>query len=369
MIPRTLQNKLFLTWFLIIFPTLAQASADPFATRVIEYTPAPGQRVRDPLFNDPARALGPPVGGGRAAADNSKLLTLGGFGGTIILGFDHPIWHNPHNPRGMDFIVFGNAFYAAFGANAQSRFAEPGVVEVSKDMNANGLADDPWYVIPGSHLAPGVQRTTVSYDTSTLNSNWIPLGRSGSWTVSGYLLSGVPFNARPPLLSTDPMIESIWGYADLSPIALLGDTDGDDTIDDTDIAPSAFYTRPDDPRAVGLSRGGCGGDAFSLAWAVDESTGAPANLDRIDFVRVTSAVNLVDALLGEVSTEISGVSDVPPHPTADWNLDTSVSVQDVFDFLSSWFAGVGEHGGADFDTSSSTTVQDIFAFLAAWFAA
>lgn len=52
-----------------------------------------------------------------------------------------------------------------------------------------------------------------------------------------------------------------------------------------------------------------------------------------------------------------------PTCDADWNASGSVTVQDVFDFLSSWFAG-----DADFNHSNSTTVQDIFDFLTAWFA-
>jgi len=53
------------------------------------------------------------------------------------------------------------------------------------------------------------------------------------------------------------------------------------------------------------------------------------------------------------------------HPAcpADWNLDGTLTVPDIFDFLSAWFAGA-----ADFDGSGQTTVPDIFVFLATWFA-
>ncbi|MCP4248931.1 MAG: hypothetical protein GY778_17960, partial [bacterium] len=40
---------------------------DPFASQVIAYDPAPGQFVNVPEFDDPARALGPPQGGGTAS--------------------------------------------------------------------------------------------------------------------------------------------------------------------------------------------------------------------------------------------------------------------------------------------------------------
>jgi hypothetical protein len=50
---------------------------------------------------------------------------------------------------------------------------------------------------------------------------------------------------------------------------------------------------------------------------------------------------------------------------ANFNGVGGVSVQDIFDFLSAYFAG---QFTADFNHSMSITVQDIFDFLAAYFA-
>lgn len=50
---------------------------------------------------------------------------------------------------------------------------------------------------------------------------------------------------------------------------------------------------------------------------------------------------------------------------ADYNHDGSINVQDIFDFLSSWFANLT---AADFNGNHVIDVQDIFDFLAAWFA-
>jgi hypothetical protein len=340
----------------------------PFATRVLDFAPAPGQFVQNPLFNDPARALGPPGGnGGLTMGDNTKAVTLGGFGGTITLGFDHSIWHNPRNPLGMDFIVYGNGFYVS--GDPLRRQGECGVIEVSRDDNHNGRADDAWYLIPGSHLAPGAQRATVQWDAATLNPVYVPPGRSGTWTTSGYMLPPTVFGASPILVNpnTDGT-EAVWGYADVGPTLLLGDTTATNVVDDPGADPALFYTAPDDPHAVGVTPGSGGGSAISVAWAVDEITGAPANLDRIDFVRITTAINAGGPPLGEISTEVSGVADVRAVYTPDWNGDGVVTVLDIFEFLNSWFAGVGEAGGADFNHSGTTTVQDVFDFLNAWFA-
>ena len=56
----------------------------------------------------------------------------------------------------------------------------------------------------------------------------------------------------------------------------------------------------------------------------------------------------------------------PTLPCAgDFNLSGATTVQDVFDFLTAWFAADPR---ADVNNSGTVTVQDIFDFLAAWFA-
>jgi len=356
-------------------PLSPAAMGSPFATRVVAFDPAPGQFVRVAGYSDPAKALGAPgPNGGTIFADNSKVVSLGGLGGSITLGFDRPVWRNRFNPRGCDFIVYGNAIFA--GGDPLRRFAECGIIEVSRDDNGNALADDAWYLVPGSHLAAGSARVSVSSDASTLNPLWVPPGRTGVWVVQAYQLTSpdvathVLVNAGASGVGGVGDAEQVFGYADLVPTMVLGDSDGDGVADDPDQLPTpeAFYTRPDDPLLVGVSPGSGGGSAVRIAWAVNPLGGVAANLDRIDFVRITSGVGTISAVLGEVSTEVSGVADVGPEYTPDWDQNGVKDVRDIFAFLSDWFARVGENGGADFDGSAATGVGDIFAFLAAWFA-
>ena len=49
---------------------------------------------------------------------------------------------------------------------------------------------------------------------------------------------------------------------------------------------------------------------------------------------------------------------------SDINCDLALSVQDVFDFLASWFGGVP---GSDYNGVGGTTVQDLFDYLGDWF--
>lgn len=302
---------------LVLAITLAGSDAladSPFASRVVEYAPAPGQFVNDPNFNDPERALGPPSSGGTYAPNNESVVTLGGFGGFIVLGFDHTVLDEPLNPLGLDAIVFSNAYWV--GGNPDRHWAECATIEISRDVNANGLADDEWFLIPGSHLAPPLSLTPH---------NW-----GGGLITYAYRLPASPFEAlvvENPDAGTE--YEGIFGYAEYSPSLFLGDLDGDDEIDDHEIAAEDFYTVPDDPFEVGMTPGSGGGDAFDIAWAVNPETGEPANLDGFDFIRITTSVDFFHPTLGEKSSEIDAVADVKADPHGDADSDGDIDLADV----------------------------------------
>lgn len=301
----------------------AARAGSPFATRVVDFSPAPGQFVNDPAYDAPSNALGPPDGAGTSNGNETSVVSLGGFGGSITLGFDHTIENDPLNPLGMDFIVFGNAFW--LGGDDQRHFAECAVVEVSRDSNGNGLPDDEWYLIRGTYISdPLGQFTVKTWDDDTGDSTyppaldtWVPPGRSGVWWTAGFELPSATF--APPLQvvnnpSADPTREGIVGYAEYTPVLFLGDLNGDDVVDDPGMTPEAFYTVPDDPFRVGVTPGSGGGDAFDISWATERFSGKPVHLTGIDFVRVTTAVDALQGVLGEVSAEVDAVADVAAAP-------------------------------------------------------
>lgn len=314
----------------------ADSRSNPFAVFVVDYNPAPGQHVNDSNFNDPARALGAPRGGGTGAADNSSLVTLGGFGGSITLGFDHTVQDDPLNPYGMDSIVFGNAFW--LGGDPEAHWAECATIEISLDANQNGEADDTWYLIPGSHIPdPTAQYLAVMWDDDVADDayppaleSWIPPGPVDTWETAAYALPlevfGAPVVWNPV---AGGMAEGIFGYGEYTPTLILGDLNADNVVDDPEIDAESFYTTPDDPLRVGISPRSGGGDAFDIAWAIDPHTGEAAELNGFDFIRLTTAVHVLAGVFGEKSAEIDAVADASPDPFGDTDDDGDIDLLDV----------------------------------------
>lgn len=365
------------------------AAAGGFATTVHAYVPAPGQNVNSPFFGDPARALGAPVGGGTGAADNSKVVTLGGFGGSITLGFSQTVMDSPCNPMGLDAIVFGNAFWVS--DNPNRRWAEGAVIEISADTNQNGVPDDTWFVVKGSSLPAAPQSVFRSqpwdnnpstptppanaawYPGSPLFPNWPVAYSTSAFELPAAFRQSVLVNPNGP----SAVEEGHYGYADVSPTMLLGDLSGakggtgdnvlTDPEDEPGMDPADFYTVPDDPMTVGVSAGSGGGDAFDIRWAVDPVTGAPANLSGFDFIRIRTSAEAQSVALGEKSTEIGAVADVraAKRSPGDVNLDGVVDFTDLNAALSQ-FNTAGDGLSADFDCNGVVDFADLNAVLSNW---
>ena len=127
--------------FLLIFSVIIfgiNAQNSPYIKRVFEYRPAPGQYINElPPYEagdtpETMRAKAQ----ANLADDNKVMISLGGYGGYVVVGFDHPIV----NVAGLaDFKVLGNAFWANTNPNPDAPrrggSCEPGIVMVSVDVN------------------------------------------------------------------------------------------------------------------------------------------------------------------------------------------------------------------------------------------
>ena len=310
----------------------------PFASRIIEYRPAPGQFINDPGSGTPAVAQGILNGSGAA-------LSLGGYGGYIIFGFDHRIMNDPENPYGVDFTVFGNPV---------PNHAEQGIIRVMKDENRNGIPDDTWYEIAGSdHFTGGLKKeySVTYYNPHSETACDVPWrDNSGN---KGFIFKNnfhtqpyYPVNSTFPEINKDSLdfngslirgrveksagmfvsLPSLFGYADNTP-----ENSGNNN------------TLPDNPYTTGIIEGS-GGDAIDISWAVDPQ-GNYAELDGIDFIMIYTGVNANSVWLGEISTEIRSIADVSPAAAikgpsslvVPLNLPDKVSTSSVINIRSLFF--------------------------------
>ena len=261
--------------------------------KVFEYTPAPGQFINetktggfDASHTTPEAAV---IYAENRMKENS-WISLGGFGGYVVVGFDHSI----DNSRTYDFGVIGNAFDGS---------SEAGIVWVMQDENGNGLPDDTWYELAGSEL--GKYGTLRDYEVTYYRPTGagMPVQWTDNYGESGevdylsqyhtqdyyyplwieedsYTLKGTRLRARNYDQSGNgtywiqPNYD--WGYAD-------------------NFSPTDFN---DSDKA----------NLFNISNAIDFE-GNPVNLSHIDFVKVQTAVNSKSGWLGELSTEVCGFYD------------------------------------------------------------
>lgn len=269
-------------------------------TKVFEYTPAPGQFINELKtggFDGTQTTPEAAIAYATQRMEDELFVSLGGFGGYIVVGFDHSI----DNTGRYDFGVKGNSF---------SGSSEPGIVWVMQDENGNGLPDEKWYELAGSETGKSetIQNYSVTYYRPTEPQQpvkWTDSeGNSGEidyliayhrqdyyyplWiTEDSYTLTGTCLKARNYDASGKGTYwvnaEYDWGYAD-------------------NFSPTDRLTNDNNANA------GTNANYFKISNAIDEK-GNPVNLKYIDFIKVQVGVNTKSGWLGEVSTEVFGFFD------------------------------------------------------------
>lgn len=262
-----MQRYLFIAAFFAVSFAHAQS---PYISRVWEYCPAPGQFVNSmPEYEDGDDANDLRMKAEEAIADNNRgMISLGGWGGYVVFGFDHMIINVPNE---NDLLVLGNAFEGS---------AEPGIVMVSYDANANGKPDDEWYELAGSEYTnpQTIHDYSVTYRRTQEGKNYPQWVEHDNITFSG---SRLPDN-----------------YEDLS---------GEGTYYVLYAYPYGYAdNHPNDSLQSQLN----------IQWAV-KADGTSVNLPGIHFVKVYTALHQQCGWLGETSTEIMGAEDLHPNATQD----------------------------------------------------
>ena len=301
-------------WVLCLFAGPFLRAQSPYISNVYDYQPAPGQFVNVLPEYQPGDTKADMIRKvDDAIANNAQgMISLGGYGGYVIFGFDHLVENIPGR---YDFKVLGNAFVANANPNSDAPgdggSCEPGGVMVAYDANGNGLPDDPWYEIAGSEYRrpttlhdyrityhkPSTSHTPVPHPTDK-PVNDIEYIR---WTTNGYG-SGYMYRNIYHNQSYYPL------WIDEETYELSGSRLADNAMDESGwgtywVQYSKHWGYVDNyPNAD--SRSG-----MNIEWAVDAG-GNPVNLPGIHFIKVYNAINQNCGWLGESSTEILGAEDL-----------------------------------------------------------
>ena len=350
-------RRTLLTAFVLALVVTINAQNKPYITKIYDFVPAPGQfinntpYVEEPVSKDSILTLvaecicGYEKSNGKVVVADA-LISLGSFGGYVVFGFDHPVVNVVGE---YDLQIFGNGFQAQ-GSSTAGGSSEPGIVMVSRDVNGNGIPDDPWYELAGSeYYNPRTQHHfTITYYKP--DEDKVPVPGTGSiidaeyirWTCNsvdslqeGYVSKNsfhrqsywpqwvegetltfegtkLPCNAaNEGTGNTEYWVQRFydWGYVD----------------NRTDWSYGYTY---DDPAGYETANKG-----FKLDWAVNDD-GTPKELKKIDFVKVYCAVLQQCGWLGETSTEVCGAIDLHPDAVAaaepgDVNGDGNVTAADI----------------------------------------
>ena len=342
----------------------------PWLTRVYEYRPAPGQfvntlpvcRVGEPVDSVLARCQAAICGRVDTVTSTfhgqtitridtvwaESMITLGGYGGYVVVGFDHPVV----NMHTWDFEIQGNAFVSERESHGGS--SEPGVVMVGVDADGDGVPSDGdrWYELAGSEYShPKTQHDyEITYYRPDENKQRTPSRVDPSLNDTTYIR----------WTSNDVNPDSIGGYMSRNtyhnqpywPLWLQGEetlTFGGtklrcNAIDMGANQGNSYYVQyffdwgyvdnlPNNPARVPVE-GDIYNPGFKIDWAVDEQ-GRHVNLTHIDFIKVYNGMNQYCGWTGETSTEVAAGIDyhpdaeLPQFPVGDVNHDGEVNISDA----------------------------------------
>lgn len=239
-------------------PTPALRSDIDVVDRLVDYHPAKGLYAAIKPISDFDWMY-------KAETSWKNYATLGGFGGYMTFAFDNPIKNDPKNPMGTDFIIYGNNFGYA---------PEPGGVLVSSDGEI-------WYQLAGS----------MHYELTTKpnQKNTLLDGNEVCFTQIAEA------DEKDSSLINVGTLEPIYGYADVHKCSQIKNGEGSWPVTDT-ISPDIYNNNHINSI----------GDAFDLAWAVNED-GKPVKIDSIKYIRVYNAVDFEHPSFGTNSPELGTI--------------------------------------------------------------
>ena len=316
-------NKHSFTLAVMALSALVAQAASPVHSTVLEYVPAPGQFVNTlPEWEEGDDAAAMAEKAYNYTNPDGSMISLGGYGGYIVVGFDHTIV----NVEGVRDIYFeGNSFSEARATQGGS--SEPGVVLVAYDINGNGMPDDnEWFEIRGSEYGNSISGYECTYyrpDSDEADIRW-----TDNRGNEGYIYRN-QFHPQPywPQWLLDRETLTFRGTR-------LPDNGVDKNGDGSYFVLSQFdYGYADN--APNLVDGLWNDDAkIDIDWAIDIN-GNSVKMPGVDFVKIYTGVNQDNGWIGENSTEVCRIIDAHvtregSTPVLDETLEIDQTVLDAF---------------------------------------
>ncbi len=287
-----------------------QINYSKYIAKVFDFMPAVGQFTNDlpEYISGNTRQQMIAKAASSIVGSEGQLISLGGYGGYVVFGFDHTIMNKADK---RDFKILGNAFWGNEAQEERAGSCEPGIIMVAFDKNNNGKPDDDeWYEIAGSEYTNPKTIKNYSIIYNKPDENKTPVKGTHGWDIdieyvkwednqgnSGYKTKN-SFHAQ----SYYPL----WF--------------GDDQLKLTGtLLPNNFYDQSGTGTywvgksyAYGYADNAPNNDEASnidIDWAVDKN-GNKVKLPGIDFIKVYTGINQEAGWLGEVSTEVMGAYDL-----------------------------------------------------------
>lgn len=282
-----------------------------YISNVFDFRPAAGQftntipeyiagNTESNLINAAKKAL---------VGSNTTMISLGGFGGYVVFGFDHTI----PNMAGRDFKVLGNAFWGNQANQARSGSCEAGIILVAYDKNKNGKPDeDEWYEIAGSEYFKNTTLKNYSITYFKPDPNKTPVVAEGneSWQSDSEYIKWQDNLGNSGFKSKNIFHEQSYYPLWISEASYtLKGTKIADNFYDQSGAGNYWVGKSFDFGYADNAPNNDDASNIDIAWAVDKN-GNYVKLPGIDFIKIHTAINQEAGWLGEVSTEVAGAYDL-----------------------------------------------------------
>ena len=302
-------------------PEQPSVKATAYITKVFDYRPAVGQFVNDmPKYEDGDNQENMNQKVLDAIGNNKKgMISLGGYGGYVIVGFDHTI---ENKPGLRDFRVLGNSFYSdsTKPEEPDGGSSEPGIIMVSHDTNGNGQPDDAWFEIAGSAHIDATQEP------------WYEIAKKAGNDVKTYFNYEITYHrpATEPSSSEEMKTYIKWednqGHSGFK----MKNKHHSQTYYPKWIKENQMTFKGTCLPQNGIDKNGDGSyyvlykfrfgyadneldkkkdSCIDIDWAVD-TKGNKAKLPGIDFIKIYTGVNQENGDIGESSTELKGIEDL-----------------------------------------------------------